>query len=213
MTGLTLQEIARALLPVIEREGRPVHLVGHSFGGAVALRFASIFPGKVESLTLIESAAFNLIQDQMNQLPLTQAVRSSRVAMAEGDAWNSMRIFIDYWNGDGAWNRTSHSLRQRLAAMVGQVHRDYEALASDPISDRDAAGVVCPTLVLTGDNSPLDMSYIVAALEAKIPFLLSEVISGAGHMAPLTDPHIIDPKVGEFIAKVEFGWQSSAIAA
>lgn len=213
MADLTLAEIARALLPVIDPEGRPVHLVGHSFGGAVALRFASMFPGKVGSLTLIEPAAFNVIRDKVNQLPFMQAVRSSRVAMAEGDAWNSMRIFIDYWNGVEAWNRTSHGLRQRLAAMAGLVHRDYAALASDPFTDQDAASVVCPTLVVTGDNSPSDMNHIVAALEARIPFLRSEVISATGHMMPLTDPHIIDPMVGEFIAKVEFWWQRSAIAA
>ena len=211
--SLTMEETARTLLPVIEREGRPVHLVGHSFGGAVALTFASMFPGHVASLTLIEPAAFNAIRDQMHQLPFMRAVRSSRVALAEGDAWNSMRCFIDFWSGEGAWNRTSHGLRQRLAAMAGQIHRDFEALASDRFTERDAAGVVCPTLIVTGEDSPSDMGRIVAALEAAIPFIRTEVIPGAGHMVPLTDPHIVDPMVGEFIAKVEFGWQGFSLAA
>ena len=213
MRGLTMEEIARAVLPVIEREGRPAHLVGHSFGGAVALKLASMFPGHVNSLTLIEPAAFSLIADQMNQLPFMRAVRSSRLALAEGDAWNSMRLFIDFWNGDGAWNRTSHGLRQRLAAMAGRVQRDIEAVVSDRFTEQDAAGVACPTLVLTGEDLPPDMGRIVAALEATIPFLRTEVIPGAGHMAPLTDPHVVDPMVGEFIAKVESGWQGLSIAA
>ena len=51
------------------------------------------------------------------------------------------------------------------------------------------------------------------ALEATIPFLRTEVIPGAGDMAPLTDPHVVDPMVGEFIAKVESGWQGLSIAA
>lgn len=209
----TLEGIAEALLPLIEREGRPVHMVGHSFGGAVALKIASLFPDKVASTTLIEPAAFNVIQDQLTQLPIIRAVRSSLVALSEGDAWNSMRFFIDFWNGAGAWNRTSHGLRQRLAAMAGQVHRDFDALASDRFTDRDAARVTRPTLVVTADGSPADMRRIVAALTGKIPFLRTEVIAGAGHMVPLTDPHVVDPMVGDFIAKAEFEWQSFSVAA
>ena len=39
----------------------PVHLVGHSYGGAVALQFALRWPGRVASLTLYEPARFALL--------------------------------------------------------------------------------------------------------------------------------------------------------
>ena len=40
----------------------PVHVIAHSFGGAVALRFALESPERIESLTLIEPACFFLLQ-------------------------------------------------------------------------------------------------------------------------------------------------------
>src|SRR4051794_36872135 len=43
--------------------GDPVDIVAHSFGGAVALRYALENPGHVSSLTLIEPSWFGLLGD------------------------------------------------------------------------------------------------------------------------------------------------------
>ncbi len=213
----TLEEIARALLPIIDGCGEPVHLVGHSFGGAVALKIASMFPEKVRSLTLIEPAAFNVIwtNEGMSAASTTgfiQAVRSSQTAMDEGDSENAMRAFIDFWAGAGAWDRTSVGLRQKMAGKIEQIHKDFAALAMDQLTDWDAAGVVCPVLCMSGEDSPQEMGAIVAALKAKIPFMRCEEIEGAGHMLPMTDPHVVDPMIGEFLAQVDRGWQDESVA-
>lgn len=213
----TLDEIARALLPIIDGCGEPIHLVGHSFGGTVALKIASMFPEKVRSLTLIEPAAFNVIwTDEGMSAPSTagfvQAVRSSQIAMDEGDSDNAMGAFIDFWAGTGAWGRTSAGLRQKMVGKSGQIHRDFAALAMDQFSDWDAAGVVCPVLCMTGKDSPPEMGAIITALNAKIAFMRCEEIEGAGHMLPLTDPHVVDPMIGEFLAQVDRGWQDVSVA-
>ncbi len=54
--GATLETLAETLAPMLT-PGAPVHLVGHGFGGAVALKAACMFPGHVRSLTLIEPTA------------------------------------------------------------------------------------------------------------------------------------------------------------
>src|SRR5262249_5019836 len=48
--------VVEALLDVA---GRPAHLVGHSYGGTVALPAARRFPRQVSSLTLIQPVAFH----------------------------------------------------------------------------------------------------------------------------------------------------------
>ena len=48
---------------LIDRIGAPVHLVGHSYGGAVALKLAASRPDAVRSLTVIEPVAFHLLID------------------------------------------------------------------------------------------------------------------------------------------------------
>src|SRR5690348_9869377 len=56
-----LSEEAALADAVLPRDGRPVHLVGHSYGGAVALRFALQQPERLRSLVLIEPVAFHLL--------------------------------------------------------------------------------------------------------------------------------------------------------
>ena len=142
-TAPSLAQIAASLRPLIVRE-TPVHLVGHSFGGAVALKAAAMFPGHVRSLTLIEPAAFNTLwtehgPDRPESWRFRAAIRSSAAALAEGDAWDAMRHVVDFWNGEGAWERTSFGLRQTLAAQAGQVHDDYAAVEADRTTHRDLA--------------------------------------------------------------------------
>jgi lipase len=218
---LTLHDIAASLRPLITA-GTPVHLVGHSFGGAVALKAACLFPGHVRSLTLIEPAAFGALWSERGNSgqdsdALRTAARNSRVALAEGDAWEAMRHIIDFWNGEDAWERTSFRLRQILAAQVAQAHRDFDALEGDVTTAMDLAGVVCPSLSLRGTRSPQVTAAIAEHLRRRLPFVRHEEIEGAGHMLPLTDPHIVDPMIGNFLARVDLGWQdnigSRALAA
>src|SRR5262245_23319393 len=57
----SLSQEAQVLLPKLRSLGQPFHLVGHSYGGALALRFAMQWPGLVRSLTMFEPAMFHLL--------------------------------------------------------------------------------------------------------------------------------------------------------
>src|SRR5262249_23875994 len=43
-------------------DGAPFHLVGHSYGGGVALRFALNHPERLRSLTLVEPSSFHILR-------------------------------------------------------------------------------------------------------------------------------------------------------
>ena len=51
----------RAVLNGTLRDGERFHLVGHSYGGAVALQFAQAWPQQLLSLSLFEPMAFHLL--------------------------------------------------------------------------------------------------------------------------------------------------------
>jgi pimeloyl-ACP methyl ester carboxylesterase len=57
-------EAARTIALIDKWEGK-VHLVGHSYGGGVALHVAVARPGRIASLALYEPSAFHLLR-QMN---------------------------------------------------------------------------------------------------------------------------------------------------
>src|SRR5689334_14597837 len=53
---------AEIVLGLLEHIDEPAHLVGHSYGGAVALHVARLRGDLVRSLALMEPAAFHLLQ-------------------------------------------------------------------------------------------------------------------------------------------------------
>ncbi|MGE0725386.1 MAG: alpha/beta fold hydrolase, partial [Alphaproteobacteria bacterium] len=95
--------------------GGAFDLVGHSYGGAVALRLAMTMPRRISSLTLIEPAAFQILRDRDG---VDRELLGRIAAIAEGiqhgapSTEAAVARFVDYWNGAGFWT-TLRADRQR----------------------------------------------------------------------------------------------------
>ncbi|HEY7229429.1 MAG TPA: alpha/beta hydrolase [Pseudolabrys sp.] len=181
-------DLIAALLDML---GKPAHIVGHSYGGAVALQFAFRYPDYLRSLTLIEPASFHLLRDgddmddrafrQISEVGLTVAN-----AVNCGDYLGGMHRFVDYWNGEGAWDALPAAQRTGLAARINKVTLDFWATINDPLRLRDLAGLATPTLVVRGGRSPLPTRRICFHLSQAIPDAQLRTIPDAGHMLPFS---------------------------
>ena len=60
--ALTLDDEGDRLMPLLGQVDAPVHLVGHSYGGAVGLQLALRRPQRIRSLTLYEPVHFALLR-------------------------------------------------------------------------------------------------------------------------------------------------------
>jgi len=212
-TRQSLKDSAQSIVTVIDQIEEPVHLVGHSFGGAVALKIATLWPEKIRSLTLIEPAAFSAFwaehgleaTETSDFIALGQSVGAQ---LSRGQTHNAMKQFIDFWNGKGTWQRSSFELQAKLAPAIVQVLNDFDALSGDTMTEWELAGVVCPVQILRGDTSPAVMATLAHNLVSKLPFATQTVFANAGHMLPLTDPHLVDPAIDSFIKNVDRTLQS-----
>jgi pimeloyl-ACP methyl ester carboxylesterase len=177
----------------------PVHLVGHGFGGVVALEAARLMPSLVRSLTLIEPTAFHLLErSRPGDRLLAQEIDVIAERMMAGATWDdpegATRRYVDYWNGTGAWAHSSPRLQAFLLAALPQVVANLVALRALPARP-DYARITCPALVVMGLESPLPMLRVSDVLARRLPAAELRMIGGAGHMAPLTDPHLVDPMI------------------
>jgi pimeloyl-ACP methyl ester carboxylesterase len=184
--------------------GAPVHLVGHSYGGAVALHIARQRPELVRSLTLIEPVAVHLLRagDQTDLAALGQmrevAAELGR-ALGCGDFEGGCARFVDYWNGAGAWAAMPPARRDALIPRLGKVVIDFHAIFSEEGGLQDLYGVPPGTLLIQGTLSPLPVRRICRLLAGALRDARVSVVAGAGHMLPLTHPGPVNQLIEEHI--------------
>jgi pimeloyl-ACP methyl ester carboxylesterase len=201
-----LADDVAALREFADRHGEAFHLVGHSHGGAVALRAALDMPERIASLTLIEPVAFHLLRPFA---PLWLEVRA--LAQALGDAVRAgtpaegMARFVDYWNGEGTWASLAEGHRARLAASAARTVRDFAAVFAETADLRDYARLTMPTQLICGETTTAPCRKLVDQLSVVLPRLRRDVIAGAGHMAPLSHAEATNRLILEHLRAVTEG--------
>lgn len=187
---------------VLPPGGEKIHLVGHSYGGAVALRFAMRQPQRLLSLVLIEPVAFHLLRDGTPDPEDRRLFREARVmadlvwkAVASGDYRTAMAGFVEYWNGPGAWQRLKPEVQTALSLRLPKVAQDFHAVMSDPTPLAAYRRMTVPTLLLRGSDSPAPARRIVELLAERLPQARLRTIEGAGHMLPLTHKDAVNAEI------------------
>lgn len=195
------------LSSVFRAAGDRFHLVGHSFGGAIALKAALRDRGRLISLVLYEPVLFSvLIADAPQSAAAREilAVRDDTIRLVdEGDLNASAQRFVDYWMGEGAWAATPEPRRQVLAATMRAVKPEWHAAFYEPTPLEAFAAIDVPTLFLTGTKSKASARAVVRLLTRVLPRVRVEEIDGVGHMAPLTHPDRVNPLIERFLEAVQ----------
>lgn len=195
-------EIAR-LMPLIEGAGRPVDVVGHSFGAAVAVKLALMHPHRVRSLCVYEPVLFGLLREDAASTPaLSQILMTSaliRGSLNLGDTEGAAARFIDFWSGECAWNGMPAARREGVRVRIEKVRADFDALFAEDISLTALARLDIPVLCLSGKRSPAAARRVAELLDVALPDVRSRRFTNAGHMGPLTHAREVNASIKEFL--------------
>jgi pimeloyl-ACP methyl ester carboxylesterase len=182
-------ELAGRALP---GDAAAVHVVGHSYGGAVALRFAIEQPWRIKSLTLIEPVAFHVLREgnpkDRRLLGSVHRIAAEVIrGTLTGDYHGAMSRFVDYWNGPGSWERTRPETRQYLSRHAPKVVLDFHASINERTSlDSYRGHFTFPVRILRGELSPAPTRRVAEMLSERILGASLMTIPRAGHMLPFT---------------------------
>lgn len=210
----SISALADTVSALIERRGRgPVHLIGNSLGGAVALKVTARHPELVRSLTLISPALpdprprmdlvrfpllgapglGNWLLEKFGTLPAERRVMNTFATCYCDPA----TIAAERFAVEVAELTRRDSLSYANAALIGCVRTLVaESMRGGPLSPwRDAARVTVPTLVIYGSRDRM-VSARMAGRAARL-FRDSRVVvlPRTGHLAMMEHPAAVAAEI------------------
>jgi len=184
----------RAIEPLLRCCADTLHLVGHSYGGVLALHLALADSGRVQSLTLIEPVFFAALKyagDWSSYFEFCRVRDEFVTALTRGERELAMHRFVDFWVGSDAWVGLPADARASMLKAADKIVLDWQAsFAADPGRARLSA-LAARTLLVRGSDSPRPMRSLVDALHAIMPGSGRTVVEGASHLLPRTHASVL----------------------
>lgn len=204
----TLADEAARTIALIDQCDEKVHLVGHSYGGGVALHVALARHDRIASMALYEPSVFHLLIQiggpalaaREEVIRLVQRVSQGILV---GDCRGAIAAFVDYWNGSGAWQAMRPAVQNALIRWAPKAPLDFSALINEQTPASAYRALHFPVLILRGEHAPRPTRLLAEHLFDLLPAGQLTVIADAGHMGPLTHAAEVSASIAQHIAGVE----------
>jgi pimeloyl-ACP methyl ester carboxylesterase len=195
---------ARDCLGLIRHLGiSRAHIVGHSYGGAIAIKVALEEPAKVHSLSLLEPALLGLVPSGANFGP---AIAPAMAKYHSGDGIGALEILLKLLCGADSRAELEHVLPGALkqagvdAATCFDIEMPALAEFCTGFSSEEAARIQQPLLGIVGTASqpPFQEGHklVRSWFNQAEPF----EIAGANHLLPITRPSEVADALVHFLA-------------
>jgi pimeloyl-ACP methyl ester carboxylesterase len=187
---------------VIRRAGTPVHLVGHSFGGLVALTVALRQRVPLLSLTIAEAPAMGILK-QAGEMQHYDAFR--KMSGAYSDAFkhgetDAIARMIDFYGGAGTFAAWPQRVRDYAVETTAANLLDWESAYGFRLAPASLANVAVPTLVMRGEASHPAARRANDLLGRGIPGAVRATIGGASHFMIATHPEQCADMIARHVA-------------
>ena len=176
-------------------------IIGFSLGGMVARRFAQDAPQKSQGMVILHSPHK---RSNAAQAAILKRVDQARTMGPQ----STVEAALERWFTDPfrqANPKLMNKIRQWVMANRKEVyHTIYKVLATgiDEIVKPDPA-LICPSLVITGDQDFGNGPEMAFAISAEIPGAKTLVLPGLRHMALAESPKVVNKPIRDFLDSLD----------
>ena len=190
---------AEILESVIRKAGACVHLVGHSFGGLVALEVALRCRVPLASLVVLEAPALGMLRECGEHVHYRAFSQMAEAYFAAFDGGNAEAIaaMIDFYGGAGTYAAWPPRVRAYAIETTPVNIRDWASAYGFALPAASLAALQFPTLVVRGGQSNPAVQRANALLSEGIRHAALATINDAAHFMIATHPN----EVGRLIAR------------
>jgi pimeloyl-ACP methyl ester carboxylesterase len=221
ISGYGNNDVGRFLLPTTmaeevdllsDRLGEaigPIHLVGHSYGGALAFKIATDSPlaSRVRSLTLIEPVLPTILMESESDRRLYEQFVCLAQAVCKdlwkGSSSEAVEKFLVFWKGSGPIEQLSSKALARMIERAEKLAYEFLAILGERNVMVAAAAIRVPTLLVSGGLSPYLTQRVVGRLASTIPGAKARHLPAADHMLPISHAATINPDIARHIARAD----------
>ena len=200
----TLKDQAEIVRQFIPNDDTKISMVGHSFGGSVAMMAAKMFVGNIDKLILIEPNPNYLLRDMGRHSDFAEVLgmRDCIKINGEKNTWDvAAAIFTNYFNRDGAWESMDDRRKELVVNALKPNFHEWDAVMNESTSLEEwKKHLPKETTVLSCKKTINSSSGIVKLLRSNmLDWSFIEYDEG-GHMAPLTHPQIVNPIIKDILS-------------
>ncbi|WP_366555111.1 alpha/beta fold hydrolase [Aquibaculum sediminis] len=186
---------------VIARAGGRVHLVGHSFGGLVALAVALRGQAPLASITVLEAPAGDLLRNagEARHYAAFCAMKAAYFTAHRAGEAEAIKVMIDFYGGQGTFAAWPRRVRDYVVATTPVNILDWASADGEALSMGALGTLDLPLLVIWGGGSHPAMQRANALIRESVDGATGVVIAKASHFMLGTHPDEVARLIGRHV--------------
>ena len=196
--GFGLADYAACLADLVAHVGLgPAHVVGHSWGGTLALELYRVAPGQVGSLVLVD--AYAGWKGSLPAADVRARVEHTRALLATAGSSSAENVVLPGVFAGG----TPPAYADLVASLAADVRPGPMADQLVVMAEADLRDllptIAVPTLLLWGELDVRSPMFVAHQMRDAIPGAWLQTYAGAGHTLNLERPEAFNDAVRAFV--------------